>query len=96
MLIVRGGSGVTFPASREERYEASSYLPLLRFDWSVMTPLTDVPIIVVFLHFAALTVLLTNLAFTQFRRFLLVRQNRRNTPPTGWVRLLQVSLGLSE
>lgn len=61
-----------------------------------MTPFTDVPIAVMFLHLAALTVLFVHSAVTQLRRFVLIRQNRRSAPLTRWTRLLQVSLGLTK
>lgn len=58
-----------------------------------MKLLPDVPTAIVFLHFAALAVLLTHTAITRLRRFVVIRQSRNLAIPS-WFRLLHVLLGL--
>ena len=58
----------------------------------------EVPLAIVWLHFAALTALLGYSAVTQLRRFRVLQQNRRQNRqlPHTRLRLLQVSLGLDK
>jgi hypothetical protein len=61
----------------------------------MMRLLLDIPVAVVFLHLAALVVLLLHIGVIQLRRFILIRQSR-NPPSTAWFRLLHLLLGLPE
>jgi len=71
-MLLQGGS-----------YETSLYAAFSQFGSGMIKLLPDVPTVVVFLHLAALTVLLIHVAVTQLRRFALLRQSHE-LPSTTW------------
>ncbi len=65
-MLLQGGS-----------YETSLYAAFSQLSSGMIKLLPDVPTVVVFLHLAALAVLLIHVAVTQLRRFALLRQNHK-------------------
>ncbi len=93
MLGAKGEAVVKRLPLQGGNYATSPYAFSSRLGLDMMTLFPDVPVAVILVHLLALVVLLTHVAVTRLRRFVLLRQSR-NLPDPSWFRLLYVLLGL--
>ncbi len=93
MLVPRGELASSIRLLEGGKHGTSSYAFSTSLGSGMIKLLPDVPTAIVFLHLAALAVLLIHLAVTRLRRFVLLRQSRNLSDPS-WFRLLHVLLGL--